>query len=64
MEADAIGDIAGLQAQQGQDGLETGPDAQEVVAGFEDVALEGDGFAGLRWGGFGAAVELSAVGFD
>ncbi|SOY39754.1 hypothetical protein CBM2589_B10047 [Cupriavidus taiwanensis] len=63
VEADAIGHIAGLQIQQGQDGLETGADAQQVVADFEDVVLEGDGFAGLRWGGFGAAAELGAVNF-
>ncbi|SPA45129.1 hypothetical protein CBM2629_A20023 [Cupriavidus taiwanensis] len=48
MEADAVGHIAGLQVQQGQDGLEAGADAQKVVAGFEDVILDGDGFAGLR----------------
>ncbi|SOZ20848.1 hypothetical protein CBM2623_U40026 [Cupriavidus taiwanensis] len=63
VEADAIGDIAGLQVQQGQDGLEAGADAEEVVAGFEDMVLAGDGFAGLRWGGFGAGAKLGAVGF-
>ncbi|SOZ14641.1 hypothetical protein CBM2609_A20012 [Cupriavidus taiwanensis] len=63
MKADAVGDIAGLQIQQGQDGLEAGADTQEVVTGFEDVVLEGDGFAG--WGriSFGTAAELGAVGF-
>lgn len=63
VQADAVRDIAGLQVQQGQDGLEACADAQKVVADFEDVVLEGDGFAGLRWGGLGPAAELGAVDF-
>lgn len=47
MEADALGDGVALQLQQSQEGLKAGAEAQDVVSGFEDVVLEGDGFAAL-----------------
>lgn len=63
MEADALGDGVALQLQQGQEGLKAGADAQDVVSGFKDVVLEGDGFAGRGWSGFGLAAGLGAVDF-
>lgn len=63
VQARAIGDVVALQVQQGQDGTEAGADAQEVVAGFEDVVFEGDGGAGWGQGGSGEAAGQGAVGF-
>lgn len=51
VEADALGDGVALQVQQGQEGLKTDADTQDVVGDFKDVVLQGDGLAG-RGGGF------------